>query len=237
MIKLLKKKIKKAIIRSSQKVGHLKITVQCQYSWYGDEFAGFYLNDELVNESSIVYSFGIGQNVSFDKSLIAKFNCSVFGFDPTPKSISWVKSQELPERFKFFNFGIGKQTEDTSFFLPVNDENVSGSIAKHERVSESKKISVHMKSIKDIMYRLGHTHIDVLKMDIEGSEYEIIEELVKSNIPINQLLIEFHDRFFKTNTPKSLDSVNLLKNSGYEIFAVSDSYEEVSFLRKTLLKK
>lgn len=235
MIKKLKKKIKKVIIRFTKDVSHLKRNIKCNYTWFGQDFAGFFINPDYINESSIVYSFGIGQDVSFDTSLIDKFNCNVYGFDPTPKSINWIKNQHLPKKFKFFDFGIGVNTEDTFFFLPVDDENVSGSVENHVRVSENKKINVHMKSLRDVMTMLGHKKIDVLKMDIEGSEYEIIESLVKSEIEINQLVIEFHDRFFNTDIPKSIASLNLLKKQGYEVFAVSDSYEEVSFIRTSLL--
>ena len=48
---------------------------------------GFYLNPEFINEKSIIYSFGIGEDISFDLSLIKEFDCNVFGFDFTPKSI------------------------------------------------------------------------------------------------------------------------------------------------------
>ena len=42
-----------------------------------------------------------------------------------------------------------------------------------------------------------HKKIAFLKMDIEGSEYDVLENIVKSNLFIGQILIEFHDRFLK----------------------------------------
>ncbi|SHG58965.1 FkbM family methyltransferase [Flagellimonas flava] len=235
MLKFFKKRVKKLVIKLTQNVGHLKKSVNCNHIWYGQDLAGFFVCPDLLNESSVVYSFGIGQDISFDKALINDFNCKVYGFDPTPKSIDWLKGQETPNRFAFFDFGIGVKTEDTSFFLPINDDNVSGSLEKHVRVSENKRIDVHMKSLDDILRMLGHNKIDVLKMDIEGSEYDIIESFVQSDVQVDQLLIEFHDRFFDSASPKSLSSVRRLNEKGYEIFAVSDSFEEVSFIRKGLI--
>ena len=92
-----------------------------------------------------------------------------------------------------------------------------------------------MKSLKDIINELGHTNIDFLKMDIEGSEYGVLESIIDTNICINQILIEFHDRFFKNGKDKSINAVKRLKANGYEIFAVSDTFEEVSFIRKNAL--
>ena len=33
----------------------------------------------------MVYSVGLGQDISWDKALIEKYRCEVYGFDPTPK--------------------------------------------------------------------------------------------------------------------------------------------------------
>jgi hypothetical protein len=42
------------------------------------------------------------------------------------------------------------------------------------------------------MKRNGHNHIDLLKIDIEGSEYEVLEDLLRRRLPVNQVLVEFH---------------------------------------------
>ena len=38
-----------------------------------------------------------------------------------------------------------------------------------------KYIDVNVKKLRSIMNELGHTRIDLLKMDIEGSECDVIE--------------------------------------------------------------
>ena len=45
-------------------------------------------------------------------------------------------------------------------------------------MSESRTITVQMKSFADITKELQHRHIDVVKMDIEGSEYDVIESIL-----------------------------------------------------------
>ena len=39
---------------------------------------------------------------------------------------------------------------------------------------------------------LGHTHINLLKMDIEGAEYTSSSDRLSSGLQIEQLLVEFH---------------------------------------------
>ena len=38
-----------------------------------------------MSKDAVVYSVGLGQDISWDKALIEKYRCEVYGFDPTPK--------------------------------------------------------------------------------------------------------------------------------------------------------
>ncbi len=223
------KKIKKKFIYPL-KYSHIKKSVNCESRWYGNNYGGFYLNPQLLNEQSIVYSFGIGEDISFDKQVIQEHKCKVFGFDPTPKSINWCLNNDLPETFKFHEFGISKNTGKTNFHLPINSEHVSGSLVPQKNVSQKNTVEVQMKSFSDICKLLKHKKIAVIKMDIEGSEYDVIESILEKRIQIDQMAIELHERFFENGRAKSKALIKKMKKHGYEIFAVSDSYEEISFI-------
>lgn len=216
-------------------VKHLKRTIRCKAVWYGNDYGGFYVNPDLITENAIVYSFGIGWDTSFDNKMIASHQCKVFGFDPTPTSIDWVKKQSLSKKFHFTPVGIGTETAKVDFFLPIQEHHISGSATHQSNVSTHDKVEVQMKSLKDIMQELGHTRIDVLKMDIEGSEYEVLENILLNEIPIDQFLVEFHDRFFEDGRDKSRKVVELMEQYGYGIFATSNCLEEVSFIKKELV--
>jgi hypothetical protein len=73
----------------------------------------------------LVYSFGIGEEISFDKNMINEYNAKVFGFDPTPKSIKRINEQELPENFIFTPIGIADHDGEEEWFLPENPNHVS----------------------------------------------------------------------------------------------------------------
>ena len=235
MINLIKLKVKKLLLGLTGRIIHLKKSVKCKHVWYGSKYGGFYIYPEILNENSIIYSFGIGKDISFDKTIIENHDCHVFGFDPTPKSINWTKKQNLPEKFKFFEFGVSDKSEFVDFYLPKNSKDVSGSIIFKNNFTVKEKISVKMKSIKDIMKELGHTYIDVLKMDIEGAEYDVIENILNNKIPITQILIEFHDRFIDNFKLKTYQAIKKLNSKGYAIFAISDSFKEISFINKNAL--
>lgn len=233
----IKSKIRYILLKISGKANHLKKSFECNHVWYGSRYGGFYLNPDLLNENSIVYSFGIGEDISFDNEIIKNHNCHVFGFDPTPKSVKWVREQNLSEKFHFYEFGVSNKSGFVDFFLPKKDEYVSGSLVEQENIDLLKKVRIYVKSIKDIMNDLGHKHIDVIKMDIEGSEYDIIVDILNAKISVTQILIEFHDRFYKDGKQKTKQTIKDLYNNGYEIFAISDSFEEISFINKFAIQK
>ncbi|MDB9721095.1 FkbM family methyltransferase [Winogradskyella sp.] len=209
-----------------------KIKKDCDKLWYGNTYGGFFVHPNLLNKESIVYSFGIGEDISFDLDVIQKHNCQVYGFDPTPKSINWIHTQKTPENFHFQDYGINVTTGQVLFHLPKNTDYVSGSVLSHNNVSEHNTVEVQMKSIEAILQETGHMQIDVLKMDIEGSEYDVIESILNTDIKIGQILIEFHERFFEDGFQRTKRAIKLLESSGYILFGVSESREELSFILK-----
>lgn len=197
----LKDKIKRKInyfkLIFSGETKHLKREISISKKWFGNDYGGFFVATDFVDENSVVYSFGIGEDVSFDTEIIKKYNANVYGFDPTPKSVKLISEQTLPEKFKFYDFGISDKTGPATFYFPKNPDFVSGSVVEQSNIDLENGIDVQLKTLDDKAHFLGHQKIDILKMDIEGSEYDVLENIVKSNLFIGQILIEFHDRFLK----------------------------------------
>jgi FkbM family methyltransferase len=210
----------------------VKEEVNIDASWYGNGYGGFYVFPQILDKNSIVYSFGIGEDVSFDLEVIKNHGCNVYGFDPTPKSIDWVNQQHLPKEFQFFPFGISTLSGFETFYLPKNDENVSGSILGMNNVNTLTPIQVPMKNMEDIIGQLNHAVIDLLKMDIEGAEYDVIKNILGSKIEIKQICIEFHHRMFSGGGRKTMEAIDLLQQHGYQLFKFSNTHEELSFIKK-----
>lgn len=187
----------------------------------------------LLNASSIVYSIGIGNNASFDLSLIAKYGVNIHGFDPTPFSIDWVSQSKLPFQFHFHPFGVADKDEIMTIYPPSAIHLQSYSIM--QRISaqqEIKPVEVPMHRLPTIMKMLEHTSIDMLKMDIEGSEYGVIDDMIANNIRPSQLMIEFHHHLHPLSPQNTLDSICKLNQYGYDIFWISQRKREFSFIAR-----
>jgi FkbM family methyltransferase len=225
------RKIKNIVAKLYNGSFFLKLTNKYERKWFGSNYGGFFLNPNGLNSSSIIYSIGIGEDISFDLEIIKEYNCNVFGYDPTPKAINWIKCQSLPSKFHFFSFGLGSFNGQAEFYLPKNEENVSGSILRNSnRINNNNIISVEIRTLKHLMEINMHSKIDVLKMDIEGAEYDVLKRFCNEDIRPRQIIIEFHSRFFKFGLFKTLQSVRELKKLGYKLFAISSNGEEMSFI-------
>lgn len=209
------------------------LDISISKTWHGNGYGGFYIADGFLNHQSVVYSFGIGEDISFDRSVKKKYDCKIFLFDPTPKSELWLSSQKDFLDYTFIKAGLATKTGVREFFLPRNDEYVSGSLTSRPELNEN-SIDCQFFSLVDIMKTLGHNEIDLLKMDIEGAEYEVIRDLLNINIKIGQIIVEFHDRFPSLND-NSKYIIKEMRNKGYQCFGISESLQEMSFIHKSLI--
>jgi FkbM family methyltransferase len=196
---------------------------------FGSAYGGWEVAVEGIDRRSVVYSFGIGENVSFDLALIERFRVTVHAFDPTPRSLRWLEAQRLPPELVTHEYGLANRDESYSFFPPVNPSHISHSVLDRPATRE-RAIRVPMKRLGSIMAELGHDHIDLLKLDIEGGEYAVIDELERSSLRPEQILVEFHHRFPGVGIGKTQAAIAALRRMGYGLFAVSRSGEEYGLL-------
>lgn len=208
-----------------------KIDLVCDCERLGTEYGGWIIAKGKIREDSVVYAFGVGEDISFDLGLIEKYGITIHGFDPTPKSIRWVRGQNLPEKFIFHEYGIADIDGVLTFHPPANPEHASYSLV--EKTSDKNDpVQAPVKRLKTIMDELGHQKVDVLKMDIEGAEYQVIKDMDLAGIRPTQVLVEFHHRFPGVGLRKTKDAVNRLCEIGYGLFSVSPNGEEYSFMLK-----
>lgn len=231
ILSILIKRIKKYFLVLFNVYPELKISIKTNYEWFGNEYGGFFVATDFVRDNSVIYSIGTGEDISFDLEIFKRYGTRIFMFDPTPKSSKYISELDLPADFSFHEFGIGSKTSKLDFYLPKNHNHVSGSIHCHSGVSSQEKIQVSLMSFPDICSALGHVEVDILKLDIEGAEYEVIDSILNSGIKVTQILVEIHERFFVDGRSKTIKFLDLLEKNGYKIFAISDSFEEISLLK------
>src|SRR5215470_13100547 len=111
--------------------------------------------------------------------MIRRFGVLVHAFDPTPRAIAWIRGQFLPENFVFHEYGISDHDGNAAFHPPENEGFVSYSIFARGRGDDVIQAPVYR--LTTIMKLLGQETIDVLKMDVEGAEYDVLSDFLSSN--------------------------------------------------------
>ena len=166
----------------------------------------------------LVISCGVGEDVSFDIDLINNFNAKIILVDPTPRAIVHYKSirknfgvynrtrynetgKLKPKDYNLKNVNSKKLILEKKaawdmnnciikLFFPKNKEHVSLSVNKNHNTPKE-FISVRTIVIKKIMDKYNFKKIDILKLDIEGSEIKVLNSILKNKIFPKQIIVEY----------------------------------------------
>jgi FkbM family methyltransferase len=196
---------------------------------FGSAYGGWTVLPERIRPDSVVYSAGVGDDISFDIELISNLGVTVQAFDPTPRAMAWVKARHLPAAFVFHALGLSDHDGESVFFAPIQPHHVSYSATNDANAGRT-GIRLSVRRLSTIMNLLGHSRVDLLKMDIEGFEYAVIDDIVKTKCYPAQLLVEFHLPN-RGQCAQMRRAVRTLRASGYQLFSVSSSGAELSFVR------
>lgn len=208
-----------------------KPDVQMTYCFLGSEYGGWPLLPDFTESKDVIYSFGLGTDISFDLAAIELYGCRILGFDPTPKSIKWLSQQQLPESFSYYPVGISDKDGQAIFFEPANPNHVSFSSKEPSGNHRNQKISAEVLTLGSIVKEFGDmTKPEIVKLDIEGFEYDVVSEILASGIRPKQLLIEFHHGLWDIPVESTLETVSALRSAGYSIFYVSYTGREYGFV-------
>ena len=202
--------------------------IKCDRRMLGNDGACWYVCPQDLSASSVVYSMGVGEDISFDLALIQRFGLQVHAFDPTPRSIEWLQNQAVPIEFMFHAYGVASFDGGCAFLPPENPAHVSHTIALQGSSWPPIEVPVHR--LGTIMKMLGHEQIDLLKMDIEGAEYSVLADMLACHLQVKQILVEFHHRWPHIGVEKTKQAIRALNRAGYRIFSVSPGGEEYGFL-------
>lgn len=167
----------------------------------GNNFDGGYIvSKKIIENSEILISFGYSYEPSFEYDYIKHASGQVFIYDYSCSSFKLI--ERFLESFLKFIFRINRKKKGPKFYFQTLIEHLS--FIKNSRVNfhqkkiignfseNKKKFFESTSTIKNIFKKIKHDKV-VLKCDIEGSEYEIIDDFLNYQDKIDLAVIEFHN--------------------------------------------
>jgi hypothetical protein len=152
---------------------------------------GYIVDKRIVQLTEKIITCGLNDDWEFEKHFLRiNPSCEVTAYDHTVNKKFWIK------RFKkdiihFFLFKKLRLRKIISIFKYYDYINFFKRKNKHYELKiGSQNIKNKEITINEILN--GHDNL-ILKIDIEGSEYKILKQILSNAKKINTLLIEFHD--------------------------------------------
>ena len=196
----------------------------------GTQYGGWALDTSLVPNNSTVISAGIGEDISFDLFLIKNKNCNIIGVDPTMKSHAFIENQRGLKNFTLIKRALYSVDDDIiTIYKNKIPNHVSESILQSHK-SAHKFDSYYAETINlDSLFN-SRDDISVIKMDIEGSEYEVIESLSAVPDSVRQFCVEFHHFCTEKTMNDTNNAISKLNGLGFKSFFEKPSDNKLSEL-------
>lgn len=139
-----------------------------------------------LNPDSIVFDLG-GYEGQWASDIFSMYLCKVYVFEPIKKFADDIKKRFFKNsNIKVFNIGLGGATRDEKINLADNGSSIFGSSDSREEI--------HIEDIFEFISKGDVKKIDLIKLNIEGSEYEVLERLIESGLVknITDIQVQFH---------------------------------------------
>lgn len=192
--------------------------------YLGTIYGGWAVDLSKINDGDTIIDAGLGEDISFLEELLKEKKVNIIGVDPTIKSHLFIEKKNLSE-LKLIKKAIAKDGINTiRMFKNSNPEYVSESVFKEHQMTSEESYEVECISFKKLIEQ--NSNISVIKMDIEGVEYDVLEEC----LGIPQLCVEFHHHCIDgIEFKETRNKIKMLLNNGYKIIHKNDKLSEISF--------
>ena len=129
-----------------------------------------------LNENSIVFDGG-GHRALFSKEIIKEFNANLYIYEPNTKVYDRLKElYGSNEKVKIINKALYSSVGDKTLYI-CGRCSIGSSLYESNNDNHIDKYKVETTTIETEMKRFNLERIDFLKLNVEGSEYEIINNI------------------------------------------------------------
>ena len=178
------RKIRKALLRSSD--DHFRQVER----WYReDPFDLKRSSFDFLTSESVVFDLG-GYAGQWSSDIAARYNCKIFIFEPVKEYAQLIQERfSKNENIAVFAKGLAANKKTALIQIDKFASRVVDNSSAHATEQ------IELDEFNRFISEQGINRIDLIKINIEGAEYELMEYLISTNTikNIGAFLIQFHN--------------------------------------------
>jgi FkbM family methyltransferase len=181
----------------------------------GTAYGGWFVPEGAVTAGQICYSVGAGGDISFDLELIRRYGAVVRAVDPVGQyGVAALEAAAGEPQFSFRQAAVS--VHDGPIRMQRHHEPGNRSLSAAGLYDTGDWVEVDGRTIPSLMREFGDDHIDLLKLDVEGIEYELVPTLDLAAIGTRVFAVELHHT---RSFAQALELIEGLRRQGFRLIA------------------
>lgn len=155
--------------------------------WYADGGNYKMRFDYDLNEESVALDVG-GYQGQWASDLFSRYRCNIYVFEPVSDFAERIRTRFLHnDKIKVFSFGLGGSSRTETIYISKDSSSIYGGNTDCEQTK--------IVDVKDWICDQGIDTIALIKINIEGGEYELLDRLIETKLveKIDNIQVQFHN--------------------------------------------
>jgi FkbM family methyltransferase len=198
----------------------------------GSKPGGWTVPGDMLSSSWCCYCVGAGGDVSFDVELMNRFGVTVRSFDPVASYLDLARAEVGPDP-RFSAHLAALATEDGPIRMQLTHHPGSSSLSPDGLYESGRYTECPGRTLSTLMAEMGDRRVDLLKVDIEGGEYDVLPKLDLAGSGVRVFAVQLHHNGGVRRARRLIAGV---REAGYELVACRPAVK-LTFVRRDELHK
>lgn len=142
-----------------------------------------------LNEESVVLDLG-GYEGQWASDIFARYQCPIFIFEPVTAFANRISERfSKNDKIQVYSYGLGGTSRFDEIHISADGSSIFGKSGIKEKIE--------IVDVKDWIEKNLNSdqYIDLMKINIEGGEYELLDRLIESRLVnyIKNIQVQFHE--------------------------------------------
>ena len=152
----------------------------------------FLLYESDIDSNSIVLDAG-AYTGEWAQEIMERYSPTIYAFEPDPRNYKQLdKKAQANSRLVPYNFGLGDINEHVQMTLEYLGSSVITDASEDKGGGSAE---VEIRDIADTWKSLEFDRIDLMKINIEGAEFPLLERMIETDLlnRVGCFMIQFHE--------------------------------------------